>query len=120
MPKINMPAEELSSKISEYSELCFKNGIIDPVLYAKYDVKRGLRDIDGKGVLTGLTKISDIRQNKIVDGVTVPCDGQLFYRGINVKDLIAGCETENRMKKLFICCCSVLCLTSPSSRNSVR
>lgn len=97
MPKINMPAEELSSKISEYSELCFKNGIIDPVLYAKYDVKRGLRDIDGKGVLTGLTKISDIRQNKIVDGVTVPCDGQLFYRGINVKDLIAGCETENRM-----------------------
>ena len=50
----------------------------------------GLRDIDGKGVLTGLTEISEIRQNKIVDGKTVPCDGKLFYRGYNVENIIEG------------------------------
>lgn len=97
MPEINNMSEDFSYKISDLSDLCKKNGYIEPSLYEKYEVKRGLRDIDGKGVLTGLTRISDIRQNKIVNGKTVPCDGQLFYRGINVKDIIAGCEAENRM-----------------------
>lgn len=97
MAENNIVMKDFSSEISTLSTLCEKNGRIDPSLYTKYDVKRGLRDLDGKGVLTGLTKISDIRQNKLVDGKLVPCDGQLFYRGINVNDIIDGCEKENRM-----------------------
>ena len=65
-------------------------------LYAKYDVKRGLRDINGKGVLTGLTEISDIISSKVVDGKTVPCEGKLYYRGIDVEELVAGFLRENR------------------------
>lgn len=76
--------------VQKYAQICMENTKFDPALYTKYDVKRGLRDIDGKGVLTGLTEISEIRQNKIVDGKTVPTDGKLFYRGYNVEDIIAG------------------------------
>ena len=72
------------------------NSIIDPSLYSKYNVKRGLRDLDGKGVLTGLTDISTIIQNKEVDGKLVPCDGELFYRGYNVNDIIKGITDDNR------------------------
>ena len=63
---------------------------------ASYNVKRGLRDLDGKGVLTGLTDISTINQNKLVDGKLVPCDGELFYRGYNVNDIIKGITDDNR------------------------
>ena len=76
--------------VKKYAELCTESTKFDPELYYKYNVKRGLRDLDGKGVLTGLTEISEIRQNKIVDGKTVPCDGKLFYRGYNVEDIIEG------------------------------
>mgnify|MGYP006375348467 FL=1 len=69
---------------------------IDPALYSKWDVKRGLRDQTGKGVLTGLTHISDVRANKIVDGVQVPIDGELFYRGYNIRDLVNGFSADNR------------------------
>ena len=72
------------------------NSIIDPSLYTKYNVKRGLRDLDGKGVLTGLTDISTIIQNKNVDGKLVPCDGELYYRGYNVNDIIKGITDDNR------------------------
>jgi len=81
--------------IIKYAEICRENTNFDPALYTKYNVKRGLRDLDGKGVLTGLTEISEIRQNKIVDGKTVPCDGKLFYRGYNVEDIIAGFSTDS-------------------------
>ncbi len=81
---------DLMPEIRKYAEICKENTNFDPALYTKYNVKRGLRDLDGKGVLTGLTEISEIRQNKIVDGKTVPCDGKLFYRGYNVEDIIAG------------------------------
>ncbi|MFR4352201.1 MAG: citrate/2-methylcitrate synthase [Roseburia sp.] len=63
---------------------------IDPDLYTKYDVKRGLRDLNGKGVLVGLTEISEVCSTKEIDGKSVPADGELFYRGYNVKDLISG------------------------------
>lgn len=72
------------------------NSIIDPTLYTKYNVKRGLRDLDGKGVLTGLTDISTINQNKLVDGKLVPCDGELYYRGYNVNDIIDGITKDDR------------------------
>ena len=69
---------------------------INPELYGKYDVKRGLRDINGKGVLAGLTEISEVRSSVLKDGVSVPCDGELFYRGINVKDIIDGFVKDKR------------------------
>lgn len=65
---------------------------IDPDLYTKYDVKRGLRDLSGKGVLVGLTEISEVCSTKEVNGERVPADGELFYRGYNVSDLIAGID----------------------------
>lgn len=83
-------------KIKELAQICEANGSIDKELYTKYDVKRGLRDLNGAGVLTGLTDISEIRQNKIVDGKAVPTDGKLFYRGVNVEDIIKGCIADNR------------------------
>lgn len=66
------------------------NGTIDPSLYIEYDVKRGLRDSNGKGVLTGLTEISDVVSYNIVGGRKIPCDGRLYYHNYNVVDLIAG------------------------------
>lgn len=70
--------------------LCAKNDHISRNLYQEYGVKAGLRDENGKGVLAGLTNISDVRAFEYVDGVKRPCDGQLLYRGYDVKDLIAG------------------------------
>ena len=72
------------------------HSVIDSGLFSKYNVKRGLRDIDGKGVLTGLTDISTIKQNELIDGKLVHCDGELYYRGYNVRDIIKGIRTDNR------------------------
>ena len=84
-------------RIRQLAQECLERGNIDKDLYTKYNVNIGLRDLNGKGVLTGLTDVSEIRQNKIVDGKTVPTDGKLFYRGINVEDIIAGCLRDNRL-----------------------
>lgn len=78
------------------SELCRKACAIDPALYGKYEVKRGLRDINGKGVLTGLTEISEIISYKIEDGDSVPCEGRLSYRGIDITKMVEGFTSENR------------------------
>lgn len=88
-----------SSNTPEIEELvskCISNYHIEPELYTRYDVKRGLRDINGKGVLAGLTDISEVCSTKEVDGEIVPCEGQLFYRGINVKNLVNGFIKDNR------------------------
>ena len=81
---------KVTPEIIELTEICKKNGNIDPELYTKYDVKRGLRDINGKGVLAGLTEISEIISSKTVDGKSVPCEGELYYRGYNINDLVNG------------------------------
>ena len=81
--EITPELRRLAAKSAECSK-------IDPELYTRYDVKRGLRDLNGKGVLVGLTEISEVSSTKIVNGESVPADGELFYRGYNVKDLIAG------------------------------
>ena len=86
----------ITPKIYTLSELCMENSNIDPKLYEVHHVKRGLRDIDGKGVVTGLTEISTIISSKEVDGKTVPCDGELYYRGININDLVNGFTKEGR------------------------
>ena len=65
--------------------------------YTKYDVKRGLRDLNGKGVLAGLTEISDVHaKDKLSDGTEVPCEGKLYFRGIDVEDLVKGALKEKR------------------------
>ena len=79
---------EIKQEVRELSKLCVENSRIDPELYQKYDVKRGLRDLNGKGVLTGLTNISEIVASKTVDGKSVPCEGKLYYRGYDVEELI--------------------------------
>lgn len=75
-------------------EICRKNDNIAPRLFEEYGVNRGLRDENGNGVLTGLTNISKIKSSKIVDGKKVPCDGELWYRGYRVEDLIGSLGTE--------------------------
>ena len=68
---------EIRPEIRVLAQQCVENSRIDPELYTKYDVKRGLRDLNGKGVLTGLTNISEIVSTKTVEGKSVPCEGKL-------------------------------------------
>ena len=82
--------------IDKFAKECMKNAQFDPELYKKYEVKRGLRDVNGKGVLTGLTEISEITSYTIVDSDMIPCEGRLYYRGIEVKSLVDGFINEGR------------------------
>lgn len=81
---------EITPEITHLAELSQMAATINPDLFAEYDVKRGLRDVNGKGVLVGLTEISDVCSTKLVDGQPVPAPGELYYRGYNVKDIISG------------------------------
>ena len=92
----NMNYSEITPEIRRLADLSRKAGMIDSELFTRYEVKRGLRDLNGKGVLTGLTNISDVRATEIVNGETVPAHGRLFYRGYDVKDLVSGFTSENR------------------------
>lgn len=87
---------EITPEIVRLARMSEQADIIDTELFTKYDVKRGLRDLNGKGVLAGLTNISDVRAKKMVDGVEVPAHGELFYRGYNVKDLVNGFTKDDR------------------------
>lgn len=73
---------------TKQKDICLKNDNITENMYEKYSVNRGLRDINGKGILTGLTNISKITSMKNVDGVNVPVEGELWYRGYKVNSLI--------------------------------
>lgn len=84
---------EITPEIARWASLCEKEGCIDKELYVKHQVNRGLRDLNGNGVLTGLTEISEIIA-KTAEGE--PCDGQLYYRGYCIDDLIRGFLEENR------------------------
>ncbi len=87
--------EELGSFKQDMLELEKKlkeNSHIDPNLYLEYDVKRGLRDSAGKGVLTGLTEISDVVAYDLINGRQIPAEGRLYYQGINIYDLVKGME----------------------------
>lgn len=88
---------KVTPEIEKLTEICTDNSRIDVDLYRKYDVKRGLRDINGNGVLAGLTEISEIISFKNVDGVKTPCEGELYYRGINIQDITSGFLGEKRM-----------------------
>lgn len=81
---------QITPEIKKLAELAKNADIIDSELYTTYDVKRGLRDLNGKGVLAGLTHISDVRATKIENGEVVPDYGKLTYRGYDVKDICRG------------------------------
>lgn len=87
---------EITPELINLADRIRKNNVIDPELYTKYDVKRGLRDISGKGVLTGLTEICEVLSYTIVDNDYIPCEGKLFYRGIDVEEIIDGFTKDNR------------------------
>ena len=87
---------EITPELLALSKLSREHGQIDPALYTKYEVKRGLRDLNGKGVLAGLTDISEITSYIIEDSDMIPCDGRLYYRGYKIQDLVTGFEKENR------------------------
>ncbi len=87
---------EVTPRVEALAALCRENSRIDPALYQRYNVKRGLRDLDGQGVLAGLTNISDIISSRKIDGRREPCDGELYYRGYNIIDLVQGFRSEDR------------------------
>lgn len=76
--------------VKDHEGLCVKNDTIPQELFEKYGVKKGLRDLNGQGVLTGLTNISQVRSFDEVDGKKIPCDGELLYRGYDVRELVKG------------------------------
>ncbi|MDD3277912.1 MAG: citrate/2-methylcitrate synthase [Lachnospiraceae bacterium] len=88
---------KVTPEIEKLTEYCQEQSKMDVDLYKKYDVKRGLRDVNGNGVLAGLTQVSEIVSFKNVDGEKVPCEGELYYRGINIEDLTSGFLSEKRM-----------------------
>ena len=92
----NSKREQLDNYTAKYSKICVENNDIDTGLYEEYGVKRGLRDKNGEGVLTGLTNISLIKSQEIVDGKRVPCEGKLLYRGYDIIDLVKGFEHSAR------------------------
>mgnify|MGYP004641038841 FL=1 len=87
---------KVTPEIEKLTDICRDNTSLDLSLYAKYDVKRGLRDINGKGVLAGLTQVSNVQATKMVDGKEVPCAGKLSYRGYDIKDLTRGFIQDDR------------------------
>ena len=85
---------EVTPEIKELAKKCNKK--IDEELFAKYDVKRGLRKRNGEGVLAGLTDISMINAYTMIDREIVPCEGKLYYRGIDIEDIVKGFIEEDR------------------------
>ena len=82
---------DITPEIEKLARECEQNNAIDKELYTKYEVKRGLRDLNGKGVLAGLTNVSDVCATKIVNGESVPCEGNLYYRGYNIT-IVSACQ----------------------------
>jgi len=85
---------ELDKKFDDLFTTCMNAGKIDPDLYIRYDVKRGLRDQNGAGVLVGLTEISDVCGFSSRDGKKYPAEGYLHYQGINVVDIVNGVTSK--------------------------
>ena len=94
--KASATLDSITPQLKAYTKICKNNGLIAPELYGKHQVNRGLRDLNGKGVLTGLTEISEITSKRVVDGKEIPCRGELYYRGYNVKDLVHGFIKDQR------------------------
>ena len=97
MPTAKKELTKITPQLMSYVDLCSANTTIEPEQYVKFDVKRGLRDVNGKGVVAGLTAISEINSfENLPDGTRIPKDGELFYRGININDLVNGFLEDDR------------------------
>lgn len=88
--------KQTNEYLKNQAQVTRKNSSIDMELYGRYGVKKGLRDMNGKGVLAGLTNISLIVSSEEKDGVSVPCEGRLYYRGYSVNDLVDGFNADDR------------------------
>ena len=88
--KLDTALFEITPEILYLADMCEKSNAIDRDLYVQHNVKRGLRDLDGRGVLAGLTNISDVCASREENGVRIPIPGNLYYRGYNIKDLVNG------------------------------
>ena len=88
--KLDTALFEITPEILYLADMCEKSNAIDRELYVQHNVKRGLRDLDGRGVLAGLTNISDVCASREENGVRIPIPGNLYYRGYNIKDLVNG------------------------------
>lgn len=88
--------EKIENYTKKYAKICENSNYINSQLFDEFGVKRGLRDKNGNGVLTGLTNISMIQAYEEKEGMKVPCDGKLLYRGYNVFDLIKGFEKKDK------------------------
>jgi len=87
---------EITPEIARLADIC-EQDVIDPELYKKYKVNRGLRDVNGNGVLTGLTEISEINAFKTNEkGEQIPMEGELLFRGYNINNIVNGLIKENR------------------------
>ena len=86
----------MTPELEALANNCMKHGQIPSGLYEQYHVLRGLRDVNGKGVLAGLTDISTITGRKEVDGKIIPVEGELRYRGYDIKNLVTGFYKEER------------------------
>jgi len=91
----NMHYSDITDEVRRLAAKC-EAQVIPKELFSEHNVYRGLRDLNGNGVLAGLTNIGNVTAKKMVDGVEVPMDGKLYYRGINIEDLVAGFLKENR------------------------
>ncbi|HOO22638.1 MAG TPA: citrate/2-methylcitrate synthase [Clostridia bacterium] len=89
-------SSRITDEIQALAARIVSNDTIAPELFVENKVYRGLRDLNGKGVLTGLTRISEIKSKETVNGEEVPCQGKLYYRGYDVEELIQGFLTDGR------------------------
>ncbi len=88
--KLDTALFEITPEILYLADMCEQSNAIEKELYIEHNVKRGLRDLDGRGVLAGLTNISDVCASREENGVRIPIPGNLYYRGYNIKDLVNG------------------------------
>lgn len=91
-----MQFEEYVDNVDSWAGICLQGERISPDIYEEKDVKRGLRDKNGNGVVAGLTRVSKIQAHKMLDGVSLPCEGKLFYRGYDIHDLVNGTLADGR------------------------
>lgn len=93
---MTLKKEDIRVFTEKYSEICKKNDSVEKELFTEYGVKRGLRDLNGKGVVTGITNISRIESSEMIDGKSVPAPGKLYYRGYKIEELVKGFMGEGR------------------------
>ncbi|MDP2233640.1 MAG: citrate/2-methylcitrate synthase [Actinomycetota bacterium] len=96
-PRKRVSKAESESQLDRWGQLAQDGSRVDPTLYPEYDVKRGLRDVTGKGVLAGLTRIGDVVGSTPVGSNLAPAAGQLIYRGIDINKLVDGFVAEDRL-----------------------